>query len=110
LGEATELDHEEKNQRDAGDRKVATRVVSRLSIGPSAEAYRYNSVSIRVRLIHDDFRDTTRSAREDRVLPVIHTLPDETQEDITILLLLAPNELDRSPMNIEFEHPVPSRI
>lgn len=74
------------------------------------EAYRYNSVSIRVRLIHDDFRDTTRSAREDRVLPVIRTLPDETQEDITILLLLAPNELDRSPMNIEFEHPVPSRI
>ena len=74
------------------------------------EAYRYNSVSIRVRLIHDDFRDTTRSAREDRVLPIIRTLPDETQEDITILLLLAPNELDRSPMNIEFEHPVPSRI
>jgi len=74
------------------------------------EAYRHNSVSIRVRLVHDEFRDMTRSAREQRVLPVIRTLPDATQQDITVLLLLAPGELDRSMMNVEFEHPVTSRI
>lgn len=74
------------------------------------EAYRHNSVSIRVRLVHDEFRDTTRSAREQRVLPIIRTLAEETQQDITVLLLLAPNEVESSMMNVEFEHPVESRI
>jgi hypothetical protein len=74
------------------------------------QAYRYNPASIRVRLVHPRFEPLSRSEREDLVLPVIRQLPDETQSDITILLLLAPEELDRSLMNREFEHPTPSRL
>lgn len=74
------------------------------------EAYRYNSASIRVRLVHKSFKGKSRAEREDLVLPLIHSLPEETQADIMILLLLAPDELDRSLMNMEFENPTPSRV
>ena len=37
-------------------------------------------------------------------------LPEETQSDVTILLLLAPEEAGRSLMNLEFENPSPSRV
>jgi hypothetical protein len=73
-------------------------------------AYRYNSASIRVRVVDESFRGKSRSEREKMALPVVRTLPEETQEDVTILLLLAPEDLERSPMNLEFEAPSPSLL
>jgi|SRR6516162_6432495 hypothetical protein len=73
-------------------------------------AYRYNSASIRVRVVDESFRGKSRSEREKMALPVVRTLPEETQEDITILLLLSPEDLERSPMNLEFEAPSPSLL
>src|SRR5262249_31276799 len=74
------------------------------------EAYRYNSASIRVRLISDAFQGKDRADREDMVLPLIQQLPDDTQADIMVLLLLTPEEMEQSLMNQEFEEPTPSRI
>jgi hypothetical protein len=73
-------------------------------------AYRYNPASIRVRLVHDMFKGKSRSEREKMVLPVIRTLPEEIQQDLMVLLLLPPDELGRSAMNLEFEHPTPSGL
>jgi stress-induced morphogen len=73
-------------------------------------AYRYNSASIRARLVHRRFEGKSLSARERMVLPVIRLLPEETQMDITILLLLAPDEIGESLGNFEFEHPSPSLL
>lgn len=42
--------------------------------------------------------------------PLLEQLPTETQNDITILLLLAPEETHLSMMNLEFEHPTPSKL
>jgi hypothetical protein len=48
--------------------------------------------------------------RERLVLPLIRQLPEDIQADITILLLLAPEEAGKSLMNLEFENPTPSRL
>ena len=69
------------------------------------KAYWYNPSSIRVRLVHDMFKGKDRSEREKVVLPVIESLPKEILEDLMVLVLLPPDELMNSPMNLEFDHP-----
>jgi stress-induced morphogen len=73
-------------------------------------AYRYNSASIRVRVVDEDFRGKSRVDRDAMVGPLLEQLPGETYADIMILLLLAPEEIDDSLMNLEFENPTPSRL
>lgn len=74
-------------------------------------AYRYNSASIRVRVVSEAFVGMDRVDRSDVVYPILEkNLPRDTWEDITIILLLAPDELEDSLMNFEFERPTPSRI
>jgi stress-induced morphogen len=73
-------------------------------------AYRCNPASIRVRVVTDRFEGKSRGEREDLVLPYIHQLPEDTQADIMILLLLTPNEINESLMNLEFEKPSPSLL
>jgi len=73
-------------------------------------AYRYSPVSIRARIVDDRFRGKNKSEREKMVLPLIRSLPDEIQQDLTILLLLAPGELEDSLMNREYERPTPSLL
>jgi stress-induced morphogen len=77
---------------------------------PKADAYRYNSASIRVRIIDKAFRGKSRTEREDMVFPLIGTLPEDTQADIMILLMLAPEEKGESLMNLEFEDSSSSKL
>ncbi len=74
-------------------------------------AYRYNSASIRVRVVDEIFRKKNLVERDKLVAPILEkNLPEETYSDIMILLLLAPEEIDESPANFEFEHPRPTRL
>lgn len=73
-------------------------------------AYRYNSASIRVRVIDSAFRKLSKSKRDEVVQPLLDQLPERTLADIMILLLLTPEETETSPMNVEFEHPSPSSL
>ncbi len=73
------------------------------------EAYRYNSASIRVRVIDEQFRGKSEVEREQLVLPLIHELPEETRDDITMLLMLTDGENADSVssmnlVNLEFDH------
>jgi hypothetical protein len=68
-------------------------------------AYRYNSASLRIRVVDERFKGLNRSQREKIVMPLIRTLPEETQQDVMVLLILAPDELNDSLMNREYEHP-----
>ena len=77
---------------------------------PETEAYRYNSASIRIRIIDEQFKGKSLVEREELVLPLIHKLAPQIQEDITVLLLLAPEETSASLMNAEFEEPTPSGL
>ena len=61
---------------------------------PRTDAYRYNSASIRVRVIDPRFEGRTIEDRDAMVEPLIEALPEELQRDIMNLLTMAPSELD----------------
>ena len=69
------------------------------------EAYRQNSVSVRVRIIDPDFADKGRVQREDEIWPYLERLPEETAQEISLLLLFAPGEPAKSGSNMEFDNP-----
>lgn len=74
------------------------------------EVRRQNSVSIRIRIVDPDFAGLDRVDREPAVWNVLKTLPEEVFTNITMLLLLAPDETQGSLANQEFEDPIPSRL
>lgn len=74
---------------------------------PTAEAniYRYSNVSVRVRVIDSDFGGKSRSERHRIVWPLLYALDGEILADLTILLLLTPDE-KASIANVDFENPL----
>lgn len=81
------------------------------------DAYRYNSASLRVRVIDKRFESIPREERDVLVEPSIDMLPMETQSDIVSLVLLAPSEFDQPSetfrefmLNVEFENPSPTML
>lgn len=90
------------------------------ALGPHFErvdSYRYNSASIRVRVIDSKFEGTSRVKRDRMVEKYIAKLPEETQRDIVTLFCFAPTELQMSPktfrevtLNMEFDDPSPSKL
>ena len=82
---------------------------------PRSEAYRFNSASIRIRIIDDLFKGKSESEREQMVDPILEQLPDETQADIMLLLTLTEDEAKskygrHSLANLEFENPGESAL
>lgn len=82
----------------------------------NADAYRYNSASIRVRVVDDRFAGKSREQRDEMVEPLFEQLPPATQADIMNLLTLTPEERDdpsalRAQLaNAEFEDPSDSGL
>ena len=81
------------------------------------DAYRYNSASLRVRVIDKRFESVSREERDKIVEPFIDKLPPSTQSDIVNLVLLAPSECNQPSdtfrefmLNTEFESPSPSML
>ena len=81
------------------------------------DAYRYNSASLRVRVIDRRFEAIPRDDRDAIVEPHIDKLPPETQSDIVTLVLLAPSECENPNgtfrefmLNHEFENPSPTML
>src|SRR6266436_1662173 len=79
------------------------------------DAYRYNSASIRVRVIDSRFEALPPEKRDAMVEPHLEQLPERTQADIMDLFTFAPSELQQAPktfreflLNTEFEDPSPS--
>jgi hypothetical protein len=82
-----------------------------------ADSYRYNSASIRVRVIDPRFEGMSREERDAMVEEQLAKLPPETQRDIVTLFTFAPSELTRTPttfrefmQNSEFENPSPTML
>ena len=81
------------------------------------DAYRYNSASIRVRVIDPRFEGMPREKRDGMVEPHLEQLPERTQADIVTLFTFAPSELQQTPktlrefmLNTEFDDPSPSML
>ncbi|HEX4146611.1 MAG TPA: hypothetical protein VHY91_24125 [Pirellulales bacterium] len=83
----------------------------------NVEAYRYNSASIRVRVVDSRFEGMRPEKRDAMVEPHLEKLPERTQADIISLFTFAPSELQQTPktlrqfmLNTEFEDPSPSML
>lgn len=81
------------------------------------DAYRYNSASIRVRVIDSRFEGLSPEKRDAMVEPHLDQFPERTQADIMNLFTFAPSELQQSPNrlrefmnNREFDDPSPSML
>ncbi len=81
------------------------------------DAYRYNSASIRVRVVDPRFEGLPTEQRDALVEPHLEQLPERTQADIMSLFTFAPAELAQAPntfkeflLNAEFEDPSPSML
>jgi hypothetical protein len=81
------------------------------------DAYRYNSASIRVRVIDPRFDGMKREQRDAMVEAELDKLPPETQRDIVTLFTFAPSEVNQSVktfrefmQNTEFENPSPTML
>jgi stress-induced morphogen len=81
---------------------------------PQADAYRYNSASIRVRVVDPRFKGKSTERRHAMVESLLEQLPRETQAEIMNLVTLYPDETEGSfealALNEEFEEPSPSRL
>lgn len=86
-------------------------IVARLqAVYPRVDCYRYSPASIRIRIIDERLQGLDRVERDELVSPLLNDFPEETQSDITMLLLLTEDELESSPANVEFEHPTPLEL
>ena len=81
------------------------------------DAYRYNSASLRVRIVDMRFEGVDREARDAMVEAYIDSLPSNTQADIVNLVLVTPSELNAPSdtfrgfmLNTEFDNPSPSML
>jgi stress-induced morphogen len=79
---------------------------------PSAEveAYRQNSASVRVRVVDPAFQGMSRTQREEDFWFLFEDLPDELAAELSVVLLLTPDEAKKSLANIEFDDPTPSKL
>jgi hypothetical protein len=75
-----------------------------------ASLYRQNSASVRVRIVDPEFAPMPRADRHERAWQYLSGLSEGTQADISMLVLISPNEMKQSFANFEFEDPAPSRF
>ena len=74
------------------------------------DIYRRNSISIRIRVVDPGFAGMRKSDRHALVWKHLEKLPEEIQGDISMVVLLGPDEIRNSMANLEFEDPSPSLI
>jgi hypothetical protein len=67
---------------------------------------RRHEVSIHIRIIDPDIRGLNRVERYPEVGKILRKLPGEVYADITLLLLLTPEEAPNSLANMDFENPI----
>jgi hypothetical protein len=74
------------------------------------DVYRQNPVSVRIRIVDPAFKGLEKSERHTNVWRFLAALPEDVQGDISMLLLLSPEEKKGSMGNLEFDDPVRSAI
>ncbi|HVS35868.1 MAG TPA: hypothetical protein VMS17_09820 [Gemmataceae bacterium] len=74
------------------------------------EVYRHNSVSVRIRVINREFKGLSRAQREEDLWAVLSRLPEDAAAEVSLLLLLTPEEAKKSFASFEFDNPIPSKL
>ncbi len=71
------------------------------------DVYRYNSCSIRIRVIDPDFKGLDRVQRDNLIWTHLEELPEDARSQVTMIVLLVPGEEKKSLGNLEFSNPSP---
>jgi hypothetical protein len=74
------------------------------------DLYRQNPVSVRIRIIDSNFARHNKIERNKSVWNYLGKLADDAQSDISSLILITPDETEKSFSNLEFNDPVPSNL
>ncbi|MFO0966721.1 MAG: hypothetical protein U0793_14200 [Gemmataceae bacterium] len=101
-----------KEKKDKGVEAIRSALSPYLGAHPKAklDVYRKNPVSIRVRIVDPDFAKVTKGQRHDDIWSFLEPLPEELLSELSLLLLLTPEESTKSIANLDFDHPLPSAI
>jgi stress-induced morphogen len=101
-----------RGRSDAAIKKIVEQLEQYAVDHPKAdiEVYRKNSTSIRVRVVDPSFRTLSRSERSRMVWPLLRELPEETLSEISMVLLLSPEEKKTSLVSLEFDDPSRSQL
>ena len=101
-----------KRRVDAARKAIvdALRVYKKLHPSADIKVQRQNNVSLRIRIIDKDFKGMDLVDRDTALWKILEPLPDSVVSQITMLLLLTPQETKRSFANVEFDYPVRSRL
>lgn len=78
--------------------------------GARIDLYRQNSVSVRLRIVDPGFDGQSKPNRSAIVWQYLAKLPEDVQSDISMVLLLTPEEQPTSFANTMFDNPQPSRL
>ncbi len=92
--------------------QIAAALDQYLAAHPAArvEMYRQNQVSIHVRVVDPAFSGVKRGDRGDEIWSLLYQLPEDVVADVSVLILVAPEEVHTSPSSREFDDPIPSLI
>jgi hypothetical protein len=71
--------------------------------------YRRNPASVRIRVIDPGFRRMSDTKRDDLVWKYLERLPEDVLFHVSLVLTFTPEEAKDSPLNHDFEHPIPMR-
>lgn len=69
------------------------------------DAYRHGAYSIRLRVIDPAFHNKSVTERDQMTTSLFDGLAQEIDRDVSLVLLLSPQEAKEHFMNEEFEHP-----
>ena len=101
-----------QGKTDAAIKKVIGQLDRYEADHPQAEieVYRKNAASIRVRVVDPAFQPLSRSERSRMVWPLLRELPEDVLSEVSMVLLLSPEEKASSLVSLEFDDPSPSRL
>ncbi len=101
-----------KGKPDPDVQQILNVLAQYLKEHPKADikVQRQNSVSLRIRIIDPDFHGFDLVDRDTALWKLLDRLPESVLSQITLLLLLTPEEAPDSLANMDFERPIPSRL
>ena len=90
----------------------ADQLVAYAEANPHVEIqlYRHTPYSVRIRVIDPNFRGKTKSMRHREVWPTLYELPEDILNELSVLILVTPEEKDSSMSSREFDDPIPSTM
>lgn len=101
-----------RGKSDKNIKKIITVLEKYETVNEQAhiDIYRQNRVSVRIRIIDPSFQGLDKPERHSKIWHYLEKLPEDAQGDISMLLLLTPDETKMSFANFEFEDPIPTQL